>query len=120
MLETITDLLDYVEKNSSSFLSDNLEKQFGKTTLRVMLINIFSWLKRNKKFNNRKPLNLTMRCKWHKKVIKLINNNKEMQDIFEIENNLLRLNEELSSDMKEQIIEYVFDSYSPQLRSIKK
>jgi len=120
MLETIADLLDYVNRNSSSSLSDSLEKQIGKTTLRVILINIFSWLKRSKKFNNRKPLNLTMRCKWHKEVIKIINDNKEMQDFFEVENNSLRLSERLSSDMKEQIIEYAFDNYNPQLRIIKK
>jgi len=120
MLEMISDLLNYVKIDFNSPLSDSLEKQVGKTTLRVILINIFSWLKRNKKFNNRKPLKLTMRCKWHKEVINLINDNKEMQSLFEVENRSLHLSERLSSDMKKKIIDYVFDNYNPQLRVIKK
>ncbi|VAW70119.1 hypothetical protein MNBD_GAMMA09-2771, partial [hydrothermal vent metagenome] len=107
MFDTIVNLLDYIKKNSSSSLSDELEFKFDKKTLRVMLINIFLWLKRNKTFDNNKPLKLSMKYKWNKDIILLMSESKEIQDLFEISDNYLYLNSNLSPEIKKKIIDYV-------------
>lgn len=117
MLDDIQSIVEYVQNNNTSLLSEKLEQQFGKTALRVMLINLVSWVKRKKTFGSKKPLTLSIEINWQRNLLTLIENNYELQKIFNVREHQLDFNEEMGERAMQDIVDYVAENYNPPLRT---
>jgi hypothetical protein len=96
----IIELLDF---DSDRKISSELEKvleAWGQDNIQLISIELFNWLKRQKRFGHEKPMELKQRYSWCKEFPLVLEHWPAMNELFEIEARYLRFREGVSADQR--------------------
>jgi hypothetical protein len=115
----IIELLDF-ESNGKigSDLAEILEA-WGKDNIQLVSIELFNWLKRQKRFEHEKPMELKQRYKWCQELPLMLKYWPAMNELFIIEGRQLDFREGVSANERNQIRQIVFERYQPVLMTKK-
>jgi hypothetical protein len=112
------ELLDFDgDRKISSELAKVLEA-WGQDNVQLISIELFNWLKRQKRFGHQKPMELKQYT-WCKEFPLMLEQWPAMNELFVIEGKQLNFRESVSADEREQIRQIVFERYQPVLMTKK-
>jgi hypothetical protein len=115
----IIELLDFdSDRKISSELKKVLEA-WGQDNIQLISIELFNWLKRQKRFGHERPMELKQQYTWCKEFPLMLEHWPAMNELFEIKAKQLNFREDVSADEREQIRRIVFERYQPVLMTKK-
>jgi hypothetical protein len=115
----IIELLDFEDDGEISSALVKVFEVLERKNVRVISMNIFDWLKRQKRFGHEKPMELKQQYTWCKEFPLMLEHWPAMNELFVIEGRQLNFRESVSADEREQIRQIVFERYQPVLMTKK-
>jgi hypothetical protein len=115
----IIELLDFEDDGEISSALVKVFEVLERKNIRVISMNIFDWLKRQKRFGHEKPMELKQHYTWCKEFPLMLEHWPAMNELFVIEGRQLNFRESVSADEREQIRQIVFERYQPVLMTKK-
>jgi hypothetical protein len=85
--------------------------------VRVILMELFGWLKRQHRFGHEKPLELNQDHTWCKNLPTFFEKQKNFGRIFLIDGKKLRFREEILAEKRNELRESVVSGYTPVLKT---
>jgi 3-mercaptopyruvate sulfurtransferase SseA len=119
MNPAITDLLDFINREEPSSSLIQVFEVLGHKNVRVISMNLFDWLKRQRRFGNEKPLELRQQYTWCQDLPLMLERWPEMNELLEIKARQLNFRDSMSADERNQIRQIVFERYQPVLMTKK-
>jgi hypothetical protein len=119
MNTVIIELLDFDDDREISSALVKVFKVLERKNVRVISINIFDWLKCQKRFGHEKPLELRQQYTWCQDLPLMLEHWPAMSELFEIKARQLHFRDSVSADEREQIRRIVFERYQPVLMTKK-
>jgi hypothetical protein len=115
----IAELLDFEsDRKVSSGLAEVLET-WGQDNIQLVSIELFNWLKRQKRFGHEKPMELKQQYAWCKEFSLVIEHWPTMNELFVIEGRQLNFRGTVSANERDQMRQIVFERYQPVLMTKK-
>jgi hypothetical protein len=111
----IIELLDFEDDGEISSALVKVFEVLEHKNVRLISMNIFDWLKRQKRFGHEKPMELKQQYTWCKEFPLMLEHWPAMNELFVIEGRQLNFRESVSADEREQIRQIVFERYQPVL-----
>jgi hypothetical protein len=115
----IIELLDFEDDGEISSALVKVFEVLEHKNVRLISMNIFDWLKRQKRFGHEKPMELKQQYTWCKEFPLMLEHWPAMNELFVIEGRQLNFRESVSADEREQIRQIVFERYQPVLMTKK-
>jgi hypothetical protein len=118
-MDSVNELLDYVEKGRSAVWLALVEQQIGCERLRIVVIKILAWLKSQNRLRTKRPLDLNMAYPWCADLIDLLAPNVHLVSIFIISENTFDFREDVDEELRNEIRATVDRDYNPPLRIMR-
>jgi hypothetical protein len=115
----IIELLDFEDDGEISSALVKVFEVLERKNVRVISMNIFDWLKRQKRFGHEKPMELKQQYTWCKEFPLMLEHWPAMNELFEIKARQLNFRDSVSVDKRNQIRHIVFERYQPVLMTKK-
>ena len=116
-MNTILDLVDYVNTNEPNLLSRNVESvcsDYEDVTARIVFIKILGWLRRQSGPSIRE-MKLSSSYPWAICLRECVSNCSELAEWFSIDDDVFTFNSVRKSDEISDCISYVVDNFKPML-----
>jgi hypothetical protein len=117
MNTAIAELLDYFDGGQPSVALENVLETLERVNVRLILMQLCDWLKRQQRFGNEKPLELRQDHVWCKDLAIMLEHWPAMNELFVIEARHLKFREGVSADQREQLRHIAVERYQPVLRT---
>jgi len=117
MTTAISELLDYFNGAKPSPTLAKVVEVFGQKNVRVVAIELFSWLKRQKRFGHEKPLELKQQYTWCEKLPLMLEEWPALSELFIVDSGRCNFRECMSIDQRDQIRTEATERYQPVLRT---
>lgn len=117
MTECIRDLLQFFNSRTVPVSLSNAVDELGMPNVRSIAIEIFSWLKRQRRFGHEKPLELKAQFTSSREMPRFLELFSPMNQLFMIQGDSLTFRKEVSLDDRTKLRELVASEYAPVLRT---
>ena len=115
MENIFSELLVFVETNSTPDFLVDFERKIGKRNLRLIVIKLLSWLKLLGKTKKNNSITLEPTLEWHKHLISFISETNELVEYFSVSDNKVYFGDKIQPDDYQNIVKFVSDNYNPRL-----
>ncbi len=116
MSSPIEVLLDCYNGNDSIPDLPTAVIELGKKNIRVISIELFSWIRRQHRFRNEKSLTLNMESTWCRELIRLLKLWPELDEILEAKSEKCNFRESVPRTDLDYIRKLVIEKYKPAIR----
>src|SRR5262245_36741556 len=103
MKSIIDEFLHCVENNQTGALLESIELELGKSNLRVVAIKLLSWIKSQARQQQPQPLDLNPAFPWCEWLRSLVQTNKHLSELFNVDGNRLDFRIEISEIERKEI-----------------
>jgi len=116
MHNSIREALEFMRSGATTAnVVDAIEK-VGEKNVRVILTELFGWMKRQQRFNHEKPLELRNEFAWCQNLATFLESKLGMNELFEITGNQLVYQAEVDQETRVLMRGLVTQGYQPTLR----
>lgn len=116
---SIHETLEFMRSGTTTeSVADAIEK-VGEKNVRVILTELFGWMKRQHQFNHERPLALRDEFTWRQNLATFLESNLAMHELFQIEGNQLVYHAALDGETRALLRRIVTQGYQPTLRPLK-
>jgi hypothetical protein len=115
----INELLDFDSDRKISSELGKIIEAWGQDNIQLISIELFNWLKRQRRFGHEKPMELKQQYTWCKEFPLMLEHWPAMNELFEIKARQLNFREDVSANEREEIRRIVFERYQPVLMTKK-
>ncbi len=115
MNNLIIQLADFVETGQIDEVLVSAHSALARRDLRVIAVNILTWLKVESKNKSQRPLQLNLEYTWCKNLVRLVQQDSDFSQIFVVENNELRFANNINPIERRNIQDYANEHYKPRL-----
>jgi hypothetical protein len=113
----IAELFDYFDGEQPSAALEKVLEVLDQVNVRLISMQLFSWLKRQQRFGNEKPLELRQDHVWCQDLPLMLKHWPAMNELFVIEARYLKFREDVSANQREQLRHIAVERYQPVLRT---
>ncbi len=117
MNTAIGELLDYFNGEEPSPALAKVVDALGQKNVRVISIELFSWLKRQQRFGHEKPLELKQQYTWCQELPLMLDQWQALSKLFVIDSGRCVFSESVPSAERDRIRSLVMERYQPVLRT---
>lgn len=117
MCKPIEELLLFVNTGEVSSVIKTAVEELGAKNVRVILIELFSWLKRQHRFEHQKCLELNREFTWCQELPRFLKLVDSLESIFTINEKRCSFNESLEDADRTEIRNRVANEFHPVLRT---
>jgi hypothetical protein len=117
MTTAISELLDYFNGKEPSPALARAVETLGEKNVRVISIELFSWLKRQQRFRHEKALELKNNYAWCKNVPIMLEKWPALGQLFIVESGRCNFRGIVSTDERDRIRSLATEQYQPVLRT---
>lgn len=116
MHTSIKEALEFMRSGTATEIVADAIDRVGEKNVRVILAELFGWMKRQQRFNHEKPLELRSEFAWCQNLATFLESKLAMHELFEINGNQLDYQIDLDKDSRADMRELVTQGYRPTLR----
>jgi hypothetical protein len=117
MNSAISELLDYFNSEEPNPALATVVETLGQKNVRVIATELFSWLKRQKRFEHEKPLELKQQYAWCQELPLMLEQWPALGELFMVSAGRCDFRESVSIDQRHQIRTEAAERYQPVLRT---
>jgi hypothetical protein len=118
-MESVNDLLDYVERGRAADWLAAIEGTIGRQRVRVVSIKVLSWLKSQNHLRTKRALDLNMAYPWCAELATVLAQDSRLAGIFVVAGNTFDFREEVSEELRNEIRAKVDADHNPRLMALK-
>lgn len=117
MSNGISDLLLFFNSRNVPASLSNAVEELGATNVRSIAIELFSWLKRQQRFDHEKPLELKAQYTSSQELPRFFELFAPMNQLFTIQGGTLTFRDEIALDDRAKLRKTIASEYQPVLRT---
>jgi hypothetical protein len=118
-MESVNDLLDYVEMRHSADWLVEIEQRIGRERLRVVVIKVLAWLKSQNHLRTKRGLDVNMAYPWCADLAGCLAPDVHMASMFTVSEGVFDFHEGVGEDLRDEIRAGVDKGHKPPLMTMR-